>query len=119
MLLGRAFLSIFVDFVRRPGTTRAEGPHGGASYVRGAGRHRIDHSRAHRLLHLPAPFRRYLVSTMKLKARFNVDLANTLPLDPRRCASRAVQFYPHGGQFDSARLPARTMHPHGGASNVR
>jgi len=33
-------------------------------------------------------------------------------------ASQAVQCHPHGGQFDLARLPARTMHPHGGASYV-
>jgi len=32
---------IFLDFVRRSGTTRTEGPHGGASYVRGAKRNRI------------------------------------------------------------------------------
>ena len=29
-------------------------------------------------------------------------------------ASRAVQFHPHGGQFDFVWLPARAMHPHGG-----
>ena len=28
-------------------------------------------------------------------------------------ASRAVQFHPDGGQFDFARSPARTTHPHG------
>jgi len=28
-------------------------------------------------------------------------------------ASRAVQFHPDGGQFDSVWLSARTMHPHG------
>ena len=29
---------VFLDFVRRSGTTRAEGPHGGASHVRRAKR---------------------------------------------------------------------------------
>ena len=29
----------------------------------------------------------------------------------RGCASWAVQFHPHGGQFDVVWLPARTMHP--------
>ena len=36
------WVSIFLDFVGRSGTTRAEGPHGGASCVRGAKRNRID-----------------------------------------------------------------------------
>ena len=33
-------VGVFLDFVRRSGTTRT--PHGGASYVRGAKRNRID-----------------------------------------------------------------------------
>ena len=33
-------------------------------------------------------------------------------------ASRPVQLHPDGGQFDSVWLPARTMHPRGGASYV-
>ena len=56
-------VGIFLDFVRRSGTTRAEGPHWahgfldfassstrtphGAHDVRGAKRSRVDHSRAH------------------------------------------------------------------------
>ena len=35
-------VGVLLDFVRRSGTTRAEGPHGGASYVRGAERNRVD-----------------------------------------------------------------------------
>ena len=35
-------VGIFLDFVRRSGTTRAEGPHGGALHVRRAKRNRID-----------------------------------------------------------------------------
>ena len=35
-------VGVLLDFVRRSGTTRAEGPHGGASYVRGAKRNRIN-----------------------------------------------------------------------------
>ena len=35
-------VGIFLDFVGRSGTARTEGPHGGASYVRGAKRNRID-----------------------------------------------------------------------------
>ena len=34
-------VGIFLGFGRRSGTTRTEGPHGGASYVRGAKRNRI------------------------------------------------------------------------------
>ena len=41
----------FLDFVRRSGTTRAEGPHGGALHVRGAKRNRVGHSRAHRCIY--------------------------------------------------------------------
>jgi len=39
-------------------------------------------------------------------------------LDSWWCASRAVQFHPHGGQLDFVRLPARTMHPHVGPQYV-
>ena len=35
------------------GQTRAEGPHGGASYARGAKRNRIDHSRTHGSFYRP------------------------------------------------------------------
>ena len=35
-------MGVFLDFVRRPGTTRAEGPHGCASHVRRAERNRMD-----------------------------------------------------------------------------
>ena len=45
----------FFDFVRRSGTTRAEGPHGGTSHVRGAKRNRVDHSRV-LMDDLTAPF---------------------------------------------------------------
>ena len=38
-------VGIFLDFVRRSGTTRAEGPHGGALHVRRAKRNRIDRHR--------------------------------------------------------------------------
>ena len=48
MFFGWVF--IILDFVRRSGTTRAEGPHVGPQHVRGAKRSRIDHSRAHGLL---------------------------------------------------------------------
>ena len=44
---------MFLDSVRRPGATRTEGPHGGASYVRGANRNRIGHSHAHELFPRP------------------------------------------------------------------
>ena len=33
--------------------------------------------------------------------------------EARGYAARAVQFHPHGGQFDFVWLSARTMHPHG------
>ena len=45
---GKIFrVGISLDFVRRSGTARTEGPHGGASYVRRAQRNQFDHSRAH------------------------------------------------------------------------
>ena len=40
-------------------------------------------------------------------------LANLSAAFNGRCASRAVQFHPHGGQFVFVWLSARTMHPHG------
>ena len=42
-------------FVRRPGTTRAEGPHVGPQHVRGAKRNRVDQSRAHGLFYRSFP----------------------------------------------------------------
>ena len=40
------------------------------------------------------------------------------PVSSKASSTWAVQFHPHGGQFDFARLSARTMHPHGGARVV-
>ena len=50
----------FLDFVRRSGTTRAEGPHGGASHVRGAKQIRIGR-RPRFFLPLPFSYRRIKV----------------------------------------------------------
>ena len=46
-------VNVFLGFVRRSGTTRAEGPHVGPQHARGAKRNRVDHSRAHGLVYLP------------------------------------------------------------------
>ena len=82
-------------------TTRAEGPH--LARVRGAKRNRID--RRPRFI-MPPPF------------RFFKSIPTTTPTPDESCryVSRAVQFHPHGGQFDFVWPPART--PHGGASYV-
>ena len=89
-------VGIFLGFVRRSGTTRTEGSHEGASYVRGAKRNRIDHSRAHGLFYRPFSFFRPFLSP---------------PTEPPRWyAWRAVQFHHNGGQVDFTRSPARTPH---------
>jgi hypothetical protein len=82
-------VGLFLDFVRRPGTTRAEGPH--RAHVRGARRNRTD--RCSRII-------------SPLSFRYNNTKITIADADGTR--HEPFNSTPDGGQFDFVWLPART-----------
>ena len=108
---GKIFqVGIFLDFVRRSGATRTEGPHGGASYARGANRIRIDPHWGG----VARPWAR----TRRCCCTILLWLSSSGV--PDRTKKKAVEifkwvfFFGWGFFFlDFARSPARTEGPHG------
>ena len=121
-------VGIFLDFVRRSGTTgtRAGGPHAGPQHVPGAKRNRIDHSRPHGFFFRPLLQAKTGDTALLLAAQNgNIEVINALlavdginvnagPKDGTTAlllyASWAVQFHPDGGQIGFAWLPTRVSH---------